>query len=58
MLFRSARPLKRVIQRQLQNPLATMILDGSVNDGERVHVSAGEHALVITPEVEAEVIAA
>jgi ATP-dependent Clp protease ATP-binding subunit ClpB len=35
-----ARPLKRVIQRELQNPLAQMILEGSVPGGSTVHVSA------------------
>ncbi len=35
-----ARPLKRVIQRSLQNPLAGMILEGAIADGETVHVSA------------------
>ena len=42
-----ARPLKRVIQRSLQNPLATMILDGTVTDGETVTVSAADGALEI-----------
>jgi len=41
-----ARPLKRVIQRSLQNPLAGFILDGSVRDGEAVQVSAGSGGLV------------
>ena len=36
-----ARPLKRVIQRQLQDPLAEMILAGEVRDGDTVHVTAG-----------------
>jgi ATP-dependent Clp protease ATP-binding subunit ClpB len=36
-----ARPLKRVIQRSLQNPLAGFILEGAVKDGETVRVSAG-----------------
>src|SRR5271170_6216198 len=44
-----ARPLKRVIQRELQNPLATMILEGRVRDGETVQVSAGEGGLAIAP---------
>ena len=34
-----ARPLKRVIQRELQNPLAGMILAGRIRDGETVRVS-------------------
>ncbi len=42
-----ARPLKRVIQRSLQNPLATLILDGTVKDGETVTVSAANGALEI-----------
>ncbi len=36
-----ARPLKRVIQRSLQNPLAGFILEGAVKDGEIVEVSGG-----------------
>ncbi len=42
-----ARPLKRVIQRSLQNPLATMILEGRIVDGETITVSAGEGGLII-----------
>ena len=42
-----ARPLKRVIQRSLQNPMAGMILDGSIQEGETVHVSAGAEGLSI-----------
>jgi ATP-dependent Clp protease ATP-binding subunit ClpB len=42
-----ARPLKRVIQRELQNPLASLILDGKVSDGEKVTVSAGMGGLTI-----------
>ncbi len=42
-----ARPLKRVIQRALQNPLASLILEGRVNDGETVTVSAGDGGLLI-----------
>jgi ATP-dependent Clp protease ATP-binding subunit ClpB len=34
-----ARPLKRVIQRELQNPLATMLLSGAIKDGDTVMVS-------------------
>ncbi len=43
-----ARPLKRVIQRQLENPLATLLLEGRVQDGEVVKVSAGNDGLEIT----------
>jgi ATP-dependent Clp protease ATP-binding subunit ClpB len=42
-----ARPLKRVIQRSLQNPLAGMILEGTIQDGETVHVSSGRDGLTI-----------
>lgn len=45
-----ARPLKRVIQRSLQNPLAEMILAGEVADGESVMVTVGEEGLVIRSE--------
>ncbi len=41
------RPLKRVIQRALQNPLAGLILEGKVQDGETVRVTAGEDGLTI-----------
>ncbi|MCL2714540.1 MAG: ATP-dependent chaperone ClpB [Alphaproteobacteria bacterium] len=40
-----ARPLKRVIQRYLQDPLAEMILGGEVKDGDEVAISATEEAL-------------
>ena len=46
-----ARPLKRVIQRSLENRLATMLLDGSVHDGDKVHVSADEDGLLVTTAV-------
>ncbi len=42
-----ARPLKRVIQRALQNPLATLLLEGRIQDGQIVPVSANENGLVI-----------
>lgn len=42
-----ARPLKRVIQRSLQNPLATLILQGKIADGDRVAVTRGDGGLVI-----------
>jgi len=42
-----ARPLKRVIQRSLQNSLAGLILEGDIKDGDTVSVSAGEEALTI-----------
>jgi ATP-dependent Clp protease ATP-binding subunit ClpB len=45
-----ARPLKRVIQRELQNPLAEQILQGRITDGQTVRISAGEGGLVIGAE--------
>ncbi len=33
-----ARPLKRVIQRELQDPLARLVLEGAVHEGENVYV--------------------
>jgi ATP-dependent Clp protease ATP-binding subunit ClpB len=44
-----ARPLKRVIQKELQNPLAEKLLAGEIQDDETVRVSAGEGGLVIGP---------
>jgi ATP-dependent Clp protease ATP-binding subunit ClpB len=41
-----ARPLKRVIQKNVQDPLAEMILGGRVKDGERITITAGAHGLV------------
>jgi len=49
-----ARPLKRVIQRELQNPLAQQILEGHIPDGSTVHVSAGDKGLMIGEIVTAE----
>ena len=40
-----ARPLKRVIQKAVQDPLAEMILSGTIKDGEKVTVSAGKQGL-------------
>ncbi len=42
-----ARPLKRVIQRRLQDPLAQLLLEGTIGDGAKVKVSAGKNGLVI-----------
>ena len=45
-----ARPLKRVIQRSLENPLAMSVLEGRVSSGATVNISAGEGGLVINGE--------
>jgi ATP-dependent Clp protease ATP-binding subunit ClpB len=42
-----ARPLKRVIQRRLQDPLAQLILEGKIADGAQVVVSASTTGLII-----------
>ncbi|MGB0926987.1 MAG: ATP-dependent chaperone ClpB [Pikeienuella sp.] len=42
-----ARPLARVVQKALQNPLAELILSGEVRDGEVVEVTAGPDGLII-----------
>jgi ATP-dependent Clp protease ATP-binding subunit ClpB len=42
-----ARPLKRVIQRRLQDPLAHLLLEGKVADGATLKVSAGKTGLSI-----------
>ena len=49
-----ARPLKRVIQRELQNPLAQSILEGRIPDGSMVQVTAGDGGLVIEEAARAE----
>ncbi len=46
-----ARPLKRVIQRELQNPLAQMILEGVVPDGARVRIAQRDGKLAIEPKL-------
>ena len=46
-----ARPLKRVIQKSLQDPLAEMILAGRIKDGETVTVSATRLGLAFNGEV-------
>jgi ATP-dependent Clp protease ATP-binding subunit ClpB len=46
-----ARPLKRVIQRQLQDPLAEKILAGAIADGATVEVSANAQGLLINGDV-------
>src|ERR1700756_3265130 len=45
-----ARPLKRVIQRELQNPLAGMILEGRIKPGEKIRVSVKDGKLAINGE--------
>jgi ATP-dependent Clp protease ATP-binding subunit ClpB len=42
-----ARPLKRVIQRQVQDPLALKLLQGEFHEGDRLRVDARDGQLVI-----------
>ena len=51
-----ARPLKRVIQREVQDRLAEAILSGDVQDGQSVLVDAGDAGLMLVPELEGEII--
>ncbi len=48
-----ARPLKRVIQKSVQDPLAEMILAGTVKDGEKVTISAGKQGLTFNGKLAA-----
>ncbi len=45
-----ARPLKRVIQQYIQNPLAELIIAGKVKDGDTVHITVKDGRLVINGE--------
>jgi len=45
-----ARPLKRAIQQQVENPLAESILRGEFAPGATIQVDAGEHGLSFTRE--------
>ncbi len=51
-----ARPLKRVMQRAIQDGLAEKVLAGEVADGTSVEVDAGEDGLVMRPVIVGEVI--
>jgi ATP-dependent Clp protease ATP-binding subunit ClpB len=42
-----ARPLKRVIQRRLQDPLAQLLLEGKISDGSKIVVGVGKSGLTI-----------
>jgi ATP-dependent Clp protease ATP-binding subunit ClpB len=44
-----ARPLKRVIQKYVQDPLAEQILSGQLPDGSRVLVTSGSDRLLFRP---------
>jgi ATP-dependent Clp protease ATP-binding subunit ClpB len=46
-----ARPLKRVIQKSVQDPLAEMILAGKIKDGEKVDISGDKLGLTFNGKV-------
>jgi ATP-dependent Clp protease ATP-binding subunit ClpB len=48
-----ARPLKRVIQKSVQDPLAELILSGGIKDGEKVVISAGKQGLTFNGKLAA-----
>jgi ATP-dependent Clp protease ATP-binding subunit ClpB len=52
-----ARPLKRVIQRELQNPLAGLILEGRIRSGEKIRITVKDGKLAINGETVADVAA-
>lgn len=47
-----ARPLKRAVQKYLQDPLADAILRGDVKDGQTIRVEEGDGALVLAGEAQ------
>ncbi len=44
-----ARPLKRTIQREVQDPLATAILEGRVQEGDKILVDVEDDVLIFAP---------
>ncbi len=48
-----ARPLKRVLQKELQDPLAEKILQGDIRDGQTVVIAAGSDRLLFRPRPQA-----
>ncbi|MBV9371817.1 MAG: ATP-dependent chaperone ClpB, partial [Alphaproteobacteria bacterium] len=52
-----ARPLKRAVQKYLQDPLADAILRGEIPDGSVVRVEEGDGALSLKPATEGEAVA-
>jgi ATP-dependent Clp protease ATP-binding subunit ClpB len=53
-----ARPLKRTIQRELQDPLALKILSGEFREGDVIEVDRDKNGLVFTTAVQGEVVEA
>ena len=44
-----ARPLKRVIQREVENRIANGILDGTIREGDTVEIRVKDGKIVVTP---------
>jgi len=54
-----ARPLKRAIQRELQDPLALNILSGDIQEGEVIYVDCDKKkGLVFTAEIQGQAVTA
>ena len=53
-----ARPLKRAIQRELQDPLAVKILSGDFHEGETIRVERGKDKLEFTSQATDQSVAA
>jgi ATP-dependent Clp protease ATP-binding subunit ClpB len=53
-----ARPLKRAIQRELQDPLALRILSGDFHEGDIIRVDRDGEKLVFSTAVQGEVVEA
>jgi ATP-dependent Clp protease ATP-binding subunit ClpB len=51
-----ARPLKRAIQRELQDPLALQVLSGNLKAGDLVRIDRGPNGLTFTPVVIGEIV--
>ncbi len=45
-----ARPLKRVIQKEVENRIARAILDGTIHDGDTIDINVVNNKLIISPE--------
>ena len=46
-----ARPLKRVIQNAIQNPIAEMLLSGDIDDNDSVQITVGPNGLIVGDRV-------
>jgi ATP-dependent Clp protease ATP-binding subunit ClpB len=49
-----ARPLKRLIQQELETPLARLLVKGELRDGETASIDRKDNTLIIVPTVAAE----